>query len=1343
MSNWLAYIGSAIVAILAALFAVPAMIDWNGYRGVFEEEATRVLGRDVRLGGNVNLRLLPAPYVSFERMRISDPDSQTGDPLFRAESFTMWLALSPLMRGALQANQVELKNPVLKLAVASDGTGNWSRLHLAPGALPFVPADVALNSVKVSNGEIGLVGPEGAELAKVDAVNGELTADALTGPIRFRGRVNWSGEPREVRFASSTPEANGDVRFKLAATGTVSHSSYVVDGRVTGLGGQVAVDGEMTAKIAPDLSTTNATAQPGAGPAALPQVPELNFKQGEEKVEAPTPAAAASGAPVYELRSKIAGSATGFNLSDISITSQSGPPQLVTGKAQVAWGPRTRVDLALNSRWIDLDAMFGTGKTVVPLEAARGLFEVLMRQLPASSDTNINLAVDQLNLGSDQISNVRFAAVRAGGPLEVRDFQVDLPGATHLSLGGQLAPGETSPKFEGNIGLKGQSLARFLAWGTKQGALTQNVSDGPFALNGNLKFSGKLIELSDAKVGIGDTPVTASVRLDFAERRRLALKLEGQKIDIGRIWPGGLQMETLAPLIVKASTAAKDAGEGSKDTPPPAEASWFDLSVADIALGIRAGALVDGPRTLRNVEADVSVDGGKLAMRALKFADDAGLEVELEGEAEDLRSAAQGGVRGLIVAPSADAAAAFVDISGLDSHVPELQTYLKRMAPLRLAVTVALGGRTGTATDLKIDGTVRGGRLIASADLDGGLPAWRTSPVNISARIEANDVEEATTAVLGLPPRSNGQAGRILARATGTPQDGLLAFAAIQSEALKLDYTGRLLMPSGAPIGLAGEAKVAGQDATTLLSMAGLDLPDAAAAVPINGALSIASEGDKLTLRPDKLVVAGTSLSGTVSLTRPVAGSTTVDAKLESGDVTLNGLLLALLDGRKEPLPPEPEPARGRTAPAPMPVVEPIWPEQPFDLSAFDRLTGTVTLHATKLAVQPGLGIADARMDLTLEPGRLTVTKLSGNALGGKLVSSMVFAKQAAGIGLDGKLELRVAQGEVKPDAVAWTQPFAGRALSPAALIADLKGTGELRLADVTVGGMNPSLVGEISEAALNGRGPQSGEPLMTALRDGLRQGQIKLGEMAVPVTLGEGNLKLAKIELKKSEGLTTLETVVELATLKLDSEWSVEARLPDSAGAAAGKMLPPVSVIYAGALQDVASIEPQISVASLERELTVRKMERDVEQLERLRKEDEKRAAEEKARIRAEQERVRQEKLRLEAERAAAAAAAAAVDDPQPAADPAAGSGVPAAGSVPAAGADPAGAGAAGSEPTPMPPPDASSAPATPDGANTQAADGTTSIPSSAPADARPAPRPAPARRRPPEENWNPFTQF
>ena len=85
MNNALLYLGGLLVVVLAALFSVPFFIDWNGYRGVFEEEASKVLGRDVRVGGAVNLRLLPTPYVRFEKVRLADTTGQTGEPFVRAK----------------------------------------------------------------------------------------------------------------------------------------------------------------------------------------------------------------------------------------------------------------------------------------------------------------------------------------------------------------------------------------------------------------------------------------------------------------------------------------------------------------------------------------------------------------------------------------------------------------------------------------------------------------------------------------------------------------------------------------------------------------------------------------------------------------------------------------------------------------------------------------------------------------------------------------------------------------------------------------------------------------------------------------------------------------------------------------------------------------------------------------------------------------------------------------------------------------------------------------------------------------------------------------------------------
>src|SRR6476619_8543329 len=94
MSNFFIAIGVFLITIIGALFAVPYMVDWNGYRTVFEEEATRLLGREVRVGGAVNLHLLPTPYFRFEKVRIADASVHLEEPFFRTDSVTVTLSVT-------------------------------------------------------------------------------------------------------------------------------------------------------------------------------------------------------------------------------------------------------------------------------------------------------------------------------------------------------------------------------------------------------------------------------------------------------------------------------------------------------------------------------------------------------------------------------------------------------------------------------------------------------------------------------------------------------------------------------------------------------------------------------------------------------------------------------------------------------------------------------------------------------------------------------------------------------------------------------------------------------------------------------------------------------------------------------------------------------------------------------------------------------------------------------------------------------------------------------------------------------------------------------------------------
>ena len=78
-------------------------------RDVFEDQASQLIDRKVEVKGNVNLKLLPAPYLEFKKVKIRDinRDSKNkypiSDQLFaEVDTFKLWLSVPPLLRGVVK-----------------------------------------------------------------------------------------------------------------------------------------------------------------------------------------------------------------------------------------------------------------------------------------------------------------------------------------------------------------------------------------------------------------------------------------------------------------------------------------------------------------------------------------------------------------------------------------------------------------------------------------------------------------------------------------------------------------------------------------------------------------------------------------------------------------------------------------------------------------------------------------------------------------------------------------------------------------------------------------------------------------------------------------------------------------------------------------------------------------------------------------------------------------------------------------------------------------------------------------------------------------------------------------
>jgi len=129
VNSFLLALTAFLILVLSALFAAPLFIDWNDYRPVFETQATKLLGRQVKVGGEVHLVLLPAPELRFDDIKVADQQGRLDRPFLEARSVEAWLNIGALMSGGMEAKQISEVLQISEKTVLRDW--NFARLWLS------------------------------------------------------------------------------------------------------------------------------------------------------------------------------------------------------------------------------------------------------------------------------------------------------------------------------------------------------------------------------------------------------------------------------------------------------------------------------------------------------------------------------------------------------------------------------------------------------------------------------------------------------------------------------------------------------------------------------------------------------------------------------------------------------------------------------------------------------------------------------------------------------------------------------------------------------------------------------------------------------------------------------------------------------------------------------------------------------------------------------------------------------------------------------------------------------------------------------------------------------------
>ena len=846
----------------------------------------------------------------------------------------------------------------------------------------------------------------------------------------------------------------------------------------------------------------------------------------------------------------------------------------------------------------------------------------VMQALPETAETNVKFGLDQANLGGEPVSAVRIEVARSNGALLVKDLRAGLPGGAKLTLDGTVVAGDpTAQAFQGKLALRGTSLTRFLTWAAKDQDLAGSVhSDGPFLLQGKLGLSDKSIALTEAGAEIGGMPLTGEVRYTRGERPLLAVVLEGQEVDGARLWPAAARH--LEGLLVAHDAPASESGAPAE----PDAKHWLDIGATDLNVRLRAGTLATGRQALRDVDVDVVIARGQLAMRSCRFVTDAGLSFELEGDIADAAGKPRGALRWIFAAPTSEAYAAFLQLLELSPAAAEQVAAYAALAPMRLAGSVVLGKRSETASDIAIDGSVQGGRLIASARLDGGFKSWRDAAANLALSIESPDVVQTLGTLAGRAPvggEPRQRAGEIFFKAVGAPASGLLASASIKAPGLFLAYDGRVDLPPDGNRKFDGNMRVSARELGDVMAVAGLGSGGALRGTPIIGTIKMTSAENAIELKPHQLSISGSKVDGTIALAYPKNGPAIVTTQLQVDKATIPGLLSVVLNSAPPAVTPE---APAEPAVEPLTAGKSIWPESAFDFAALAGIEGKLNIAFDTLTLDEGMAIKNARLEAAIAPDKIAVTRLEGSALGGNVLAVLALDRAPGGANLAGDVRLTdvqlVAAGPEKSKAATaqLTLEFSSRASTPGGLIAAATGKGELTLGDMALHVPTPLALVATSEAVLTGQAGGSGEELTAALRAQIASSEVKVGPRKIAVDIADGAAKLAPFDLPSPAGATKVTTTIDLASLVVDSSWLLEPKAPDAPapGQTPRGALPSVNVLYVGPLRDAWMLEPRITADGLERELSIRKMELDAEQLERLHRMDVERARQEDERRRA-----------------------------------------------------------------------------------------------------------------------------
>ncbi|MEE9329734.1 MAG: AsmA family protein [Parvularculaceae bacterium] len=218
------FIGLIIIIVVAA-FVLPLVIPASVFKEKIEAQASAALNREVTIGDDLKIRLLPNPAFAVTKMTIANAPGMSNQPFAEVEAANIGIKLLPLMRKNVEITRFGLLRPVINLEKNKSGAVNWllGEPDAAAQSQDSAVHDLRLGTVMLKQGAVTYRDAMAGKVYEARDADISLTLASLATPLQAEGVMAFQGRPTKFALTMTTPQKFIDHQeTKLSLTATIA-----------------------------------------------------------------------------------------------------------------------------------------------------------------------------------------------------------------------------------------------------------------------------------------------------------------------------------------------------------------------------------------------------------------------------------------------------------------------------------------------------------------------------------------------------------------------------------------------------------------------------------------------------------------------------------------------------------------------------------------------------------------------------------------------------------------------------------------------------------------------------------------------------------------------------------------------------------------------------------------------------------------------------------------------------------------------------------------------------------------------------------------------------------------